>query len=66
MCGVVGWVDFDRDLAGQRASVLAMTATMTLARTTTICPTRIPIATTSRVIRGRVSVRLSASGFGHR
>jgi asparagine synthase (glutamine-hydrolysing) len=30
MCGVVGWVDFDRDLAGQRASVLAMTATMTL------------------------------------
>jgi asparagine synthase (glutamine-hydrolysing) len=30
MCGVVGWVDFDRSLAGQRASILAMTATMTL------------------------------------
>ena len=30
MCGVVGWVDFDRSLAGERASILAMTATMTL------------------------------------
>jgi asparagine synthase (glutamine-hydrolysing) len=30
MCGVVGWVDFDRNLLGERASILAMTATMTL------------------------------------
>jgi len=30
MCGVVRWVDFDRSLAGERASILAMTATMTL------------------------------------
>jgi asparagine synthase (glutamine-hydrolysing) len=30
MCGVVGWVDFERSLAGERASLLAMTATMAL------------------------------------
>src|SRR5215470_16865893 len=30
MCGVVGWVDFDRSLAGERANILAMTATMAL------------------------------------
>jgi asparagine synthase (glutamine-hydrolysing) len=28
MCGVVGWVDFDRSLARERATILAMTATM--------------------------------------
>jgi asparagine synthase (glutamine-hydrolysing) len=30
MCGVVGWVDFERSLAGERANILAMTATMAL------------------------------------
>jgi asparagine synthase (glutamine-hydrolysing) len=29
MCGIVGWVDFSRDLTGERAAVEAMTATMT-------------------------------------
>jgi asparagine synthase (glutamine-hydrolysing) len=28
MCGVTGWVDFGRDLRGQRATIEAMTATM--------------------------------------
>jgi asparagine synthase (glutamine-hydrolysing) len=30
MCGVVGWVDFGRSLAGERANILAMTGTMAL------------------------------------
>lgn len=29
MCGICGWVDFERDLRGERATVDAMTATMT-------------------------------------
>jgi len=29
MCGITGWVDFGRDLRGQRAAIEAMTATMT-------------------------------------
>jgi asparagine synthase (glutamine-hydrolysing) len=29
MCGITGWVDFSRDLAGERAVVEAMTETMT-------------------------------------
>jgi len=28
MCGITGWVDFERDLRGQRAAIAAMTATM--------------------------------------
>ena len=28
MCGITGWVDFGRDLRGQRAAIEAMTATM--------------------------------------
>jgi asparagine synthase (glutamine-hydrolysing) len=28
MCGITGWVDFGRDLRGQRAAIAAMTATM--------------------------------------
>jgi asparagine synthase (glutamine-hydrolysing) len=28
MCGIAGWVDFERDLAGDRATVLEMTRTM--------------------------------------
>jgi asparagine synthase (glutamine-hydrolysing) len=28
LCGITGWVDFERDLTGQRAVVAAMTATM--------------------------------------
>src|SRR5579862_9075314 len=28
MCGITGWVDFGRDLQGQRAAIAAMTATM--------------------------------------
>src|SRR5512133_2019423 len=30
MCGVVGWVDFDRRLCGEQASLRLMTATMAL------------------------------------
>jgi asparagine synthase (glutamine-hydrolysing) len=30
MCGIAGWVDFDRDLTGERPTVSAMTATMAL------------------------------------
>lgn len=29
MCGITGWVDFGRDLRGERAAIEAMTATMT-------------------------------------
>lgn len=29
MCGITGWVDYSRSIAGQRAAVEAMTATMT-------------------------------------
>jgi hypothetical protein len=28
VCGITGWVDFERDLTGHRAVVEAMTATM--------------------------------------
>ncbi len=28
MCGIVGWIDFSRDLTAERAVVDAMTATM--------------------------------------
>ncbi|HTU06860.1 MAG TPA: hypothetical protein VMG13_15010, partial [Trebonia sp.] len=28
MCGITGWVDFGRDLRGERATIEAMTATM--------------------------------------
>ncbi|MFG6194478.1 asparagine synthase (glutamine-hydrolyzing) [Nonomuraea sp. JJY05] len=28
MCGIAGWVDFERDLTGERATALAMTETM--------------------------------------
>src|SRR4051794_32531843 len=28
MCGIVGWVDFTRDLSRERATIAAMTATM--------------------------------------
>ncbi|MEV7868411.1 asparagine synthase (glutamine-hydrolyzing) [Streptomyces sp. NPDC088124] len=30
MCGIAGWVDFNRDLTGERSTVLAMTDTMAL------------------------------------
>jgi asparagine synthase (glutamine-hydrolysing) len=30
MCGIVGWADFDRNLAGEYATIRAMTATMAL------------------------------------
>lgn len=30
MCGIAGWVDFDRDLTAERATASAMTATMAL------------------------------------
>ncbi|GAA4621062.1 asparagine synthase (glutamine-hydrolyzing) [Actinoallomurus vinaceus] len=30
MCGIAGWVDYERDLTGERATALAMTRTMAL------------------------------------
>src|SRR5689334_22953961 len=30
MCGIVGWADFDRNLAAEHATIRAMTATMAL------------------------------------